>query len=67
MPANNETRVIKTNTFEDWRQKNNEISFELGDVDQLDSRILDKNHSWTAAADQSIFQNVAHREIAART
>jgi len=65
MPANNETRVIKTNTFEDWRQKNNEISFELGDVDQLDSRILDKNHSWTAAADQSIFQNVAHRfEIA---
>lgn len=65
MPANNETRVIKTNTFEDWRQKGNEVSFELGDVDQLDSRILDKNHSWTASADQSIFQNVAHRfEIA---
>ena len=65
MPANNETRIIKTNTFEDWRQKDNEISFELGDVDQLDSRILDKNHSWTASADQSIFQDVAHRfEIA---
>ena len=65
MPANNETRIIKTNTFEDWRQKDNEISFELGDVDQLDSRILDKNHSWTASADDSVFQNVAHRfEIA---
>lgn len=65
MPANNETRVIKTNTFEDWRQKGNEVSFELGDVDQLDSRILDKNHSWTASADDHLFTNLAHRfEIA---
>ena len=39
--ANNETRVLKTDTFEGWRQKGNEVSFELGDVDQLDSRILD--------------------------
>ena len=53
--ANNETRTLKTNTFEDWRQKTNEQSFELGDVDQLDSRILDKNYTFTAAADQSEF------------
>ena len=53
--ANNETRVLKTNTFEDWRQKDNEISFELGDVDQLDSRILDKNYTYTAAAAQGEF------------
>ena len=53
--ANNETRILKTNTFEDWRQKDNEISLELGDVDQLDSRILDKTFTYTASADDSIF------------
>ena len=53
--ANNETRTFKTNTFEEWRQKTNEQSFELGDVDQLDSRILDKNYTYTAAADQAQF------------
>ena len=53
--ANNETRVLKTNTFEDWRQKDNEISFELGDVDQLDARILDKNYTFTAAAGDAQF------------
>ena len=63
MPANNETRVIKTNTFEDWRQKGNEVSFELGDVDQLDSRILDKNQSWTASADDHIFSNLHCAQI----
>ena len=53
--ANNETRILKTNTFEEWRQKDNEISLELGDVDQLDSRILDKTFTYTASADDSIF------------
>ena len=53
--ANNETRILKNNTFEEWRQKDNEISFELGDVDQLDSRILDKTFTYTASADDSIF------------
>ena len=53
--ANNETRVIKTDTFEGWRQKSNEVSFELGDVDQLDSRILDKNYTYTATAGDALF------------
>ena len=53
--ANNETRILQNNTFEEWRQKDNEISFELGDVDQLDSRILDKTFTYTASADDSIF------------
>ena len=53
--ANNETRTLKTNTFEEWRQKTNEQSFELGDVDQLDSRILDKNYTYTAAVNQAQF------------
>ncbi|SVC25138.1 uncharacterized protein METZ01_LOCUS277992, partial [marine metagenome] len=53
--ANNETRVLKTDTFEGWRQKGNEVSFELGDVDQLDSRILDKNYTYTASAGDALF------------
>ena len=53
--ANNETRVIKTDTFEGWRQKSNEVSFELGDVDQLDSRILDKTYTYTASAGDALF------------
>ena len=55
MAINKETRILKTNTFEDWRQKDNEISLHLGDTDLLDSRITDKEYLTTAAAHDRVF------------
>ena len=55
MAINKETRILKTNTFEEWRQKDNEISLHLGDTDLLDSRITDKEYSTTAAAHDRVF------------
>ena len=51
--ANNEHRVLKNNTFEDWRQKSNEVSFDLGDNALLDNtRLGDKVYNYTASAGQ---------------
>ena len=55
MAINNETRIQKTDTIEQFRQKSNEISLHLGDNGLIDSRILDKTESFTAAASQSLF------------
>ena len=55
MPANNETRTLKSNTLEQFRQKSNEVSLHLGDNALIDSRILDKTVSYTAAASQTLF------------
>ena len=55
MPANNETRTLKSNTLEQLRQKSNEVSLHLGDNSLIDSRILDKTESFTAAAGQKLF------------
>ena len=35
MAANKETRILKSNTQEQFRQKSNEISLHLGDNEQL--------------------------------
>ena len=40
--ADNEIKILKSNTFEDWRQKSNEVSLNLGADDRLDSRLTDK-------------------------
>jgi hypothetical protein len=53
--ANNETKVLTTNSFEDWRRASNEVSYHLGDVDQIDSRIGDKTYTYSAAANQVFF------------
>ena len=51
--ANNEHRVLKNNTFEDWRQKSNEVSFDVGDNALLDNtRLGDKVYNYTASAGQ---------------
>jgi len=50
MAINKETRISKTNTFEDWREGTNEISIRLGDTEQLDSRIADLETTHTAVA-----------------
>ena len=55
MAANNETRTLKSNTLEEFRQKSNEVSLHLGDNSLIDSRILDKTVSYTATAGQTLF------------
>ena len=55
MPINNETRILKTNTIEEFRQKTNDVSLHLGDNGLIDSRILDKTESFTASAGQTLF------------
>ena len=50
MAANNETRILKSSSIEELRQKSNEISFGLGDKKLLDSDIADKIFTHTASA-----------------
>ena len=57
MPQNSETRIRKNNTLEEFRQKSNDISLDLGDNKLIDSRILDKTISFTAAASQILFES----------
>ena len=52
--ANNETKVVKNNTLEQWRQKTNEVSYHLGDVDQLDNRLTDKVYTYSSTS-ESVF------------
>ena len=48
--ADNEHRVLKSNTFEDQRQKVNEISFDVGDDALLDNTSLsDKVFTYTVS------------------
>ena len=61
MPQNSETRIIKSNTLEEFRQKSNDVSLDLGDNKLIDSRILDKTISFTAAASQILFENSSMR------
>ena len=52
--ADNEHRVLKSNTFEDQRQKVNEVSFDVGDDALLDNtRLSDKVFTYTASANQT--------------
>ena len=57
MPQNSETRIRKNNTLEEFRQKSNDISLDLGDNKLIDSRILDKTLTFTASADQAFFES----------
>ena len=50
MAENNETRILKSNSIEELRQKSNEVSFGLGDKKLLDSDIADKIFTHTASA-----------------
>ena len=57
MAQNDETRIIKSNTLEEFRQKSNDVSFDVGDNKLIDSRILDKTKTFTASADQGFFES----------
>ena len=61
MAQNDETRIIKSNTLEEFRQKSNDVSFDVGDNKLIDSRILDKTKTFTAAASQTLFENATMR------
>ena len=50
MAENKETRILKSNSIEELRQKSNEISLGLGDKSLLASDIADKIFSHTASA-----------------
>ena len=47
MAANNETKVQKSNTLEQWRVATNTVSHHVGDIDLLDSRLTDKVFTFT--------------------
>ena len=59
--ANNESKVVKNNTLEQWRQKTNEVSHHLGDVDQLDARLTDKVYTYSSTSESvfSVYDNDA--------
>ena len=57
MAIRNEVRTFKSSTLEGFRQNVNEISLTQGDDSLLDSRIKDKEVSFTASASQKIFQS----------
>ena len=42
MAVDKETRILKSNTIEQLRQKANEVSLHVGDTDQLDNLYGDK-------------------------
>ena len=57
MPQNSETRIRKNNTLEEFRQKSNDVSLDVGDNKLIDSRILDKTFTFTASNDQAFFES----------
>lgn len=50
MAINKETRILKSNSIEELRQKSNEISLHVGDHSLLDGDITDKIFTHTAGA-----------------
>ena len=61
MAQNDETRIIKSNTLEEFRQKSNDVSFDVGDNKLIDSRILDKTKSFTSGSGQTLFESASMR------
>ena len=57
MAIDKETRILKSNTIEQLRQKSNEVSLNLGDTDQLDSLVGDKVYDYSNVA---VGTNVLH-------
>ena len=50
MAVDKETRILKSNTIEQLRQKTNEVSLNLGDTDLLDSLVGDKVFDYSNVA-----------------
>jgi cytoskeletal protein CcmA (bactofilin family) len=57
--ANKETRVLKSNTFEEFRQKSNEVSLHLGDNEQLNASLKDKTFNYdNVSAGSTLFDGL---------
>ena len=46
-----ETKIVKSNTFEEWRHKTNEISFDVGGNNNLDDRLTDSLFTYNSVSD----------------
>ena len=46
----NETKISKTNTFEEWRHKTNEISFDVGGNNLLDERLSNRLYTYNSVS-----------------
>ena len=46
-----ETKIVKSNTFEEWRHKTNEISFDVGGNSNLDDRFTDRLFTYNSVSD----------------
>ncbi len=46
-----ETKIVKSNTFEEWRHKTNEISFDVGGNSNLDDRLTDGLFTYNSVSD----------------
>jgi hypothetical protein len=56
--ANKETRVYKSDTLEQFRQKSNDVSLHLGDNEQLNSNLSDKTYNYVdVSAGDFIFKD----------
>ena len=55
MAHTKETTVLRGNTLEQWRQRTNKISYDLGAVNELHSDFTDSILNFTATADQTNF------------
>ncbi len=42
-----EIKILKSNTFEEWRQKTNEMSYDTGDTNLLDDRLTDQLYAYS--------------------
>ena len=66
--ANKETRVFKSNTFEEFRQKTNEVSLHLGDNEQLNVSLKDKTFDFAnVSAGSTLFDGLDDNTKIVRT
>ena len=66
--ANKETRIFKSNTFEELRQKNNEVSLHLGDNEQLNVSLKDKTFDFAnVSAGSTLFDGLDDNTKIVRT
>ncbi len=64
MAIRDEVRILKNNTIEELRQKNNELSIRnVGDDKLLSTNLGDKTESFTAASGQKFFELAGRFEI----
>ncbi len=59
MAHTKETSVVRSNTLEQWRQKTNKISYDLGSLYDLDPNLTDSILEFTATEGQTNFYSDA--------